>query len=44
MREHTGWGLSLALAKALLEAQGGELWYESEPGAGAVFHFALPIA
>ena len=44
VREHTGWGLSLALARALLEALGGELWYESEPGAGTVFHFALPAA
>lgn len=44
VREHTGWGLSLALARALLEAQGGDLWFESEPGVGAVFHFALPIA
>jgi signal transduction histidine kinase len=44
VREHTGWGLSLALARALLEAQGGELWCESDPGVGAVFHFALPVA
>jgi signal transduction histidine kinase len=44
VREHTGWGLSLALARALLAAQGGELWVESEPGAGAVFHFSLPVA
>ncbi len=44
VREHTGWGLSLALVKALLEALGGALWYESQPGAGTVFHFALPAA
>jgi signal transduction histidine kinase len=44
VREHTGWGLSLALAKALIEVQGGRLWCESEPGAGAVFHFTLPAA
>jgi signal transduction histidine kinase len=44
VREHTGWGLSLALARAIIEVQGGRLWCESEPGAGAVFHFTLPAA
>jgi signal transduction histidine kinase len=44
VREHTGWGLSLALAKALLETQNGQLRCESELGAGAVFHITLPVA
>ena len=44
VREHVGWGLSLALAKALVELQGGQLWYESEPGQGSAFHFTLPAA
>jgi signal transduction histidine kinase len=44
VRDFTGWGLSLALAKALIEVQNGELWFESEPGAGSVFHFTLPVA
>jgi signal transduction histidine kinase len=44
VREHTGWGLSLALARALVEAQGGALWCDSEVGAGSVFHLTLPAA
>jgi signal transduction histidine kinase len=44
VREHVGWGLSLALAQALIALQDGQLWYESESGAGAVFHFTLPVA
>ena len=44
VREHVGWGLSLALAKALVEVQDGQLWCESEPGQGSEFHFTLPAA
>jgi signal transduction histidine kinase len=44
VREHVGWGLSLALAKALVELQGGQLWCESEPGQGSAFHFTIPAA
>jgi signal transduction histidine kinase len=43
VREHAGWGLSLALAKALLQLLEGDLWCESELGAGAAFHFTLPV-
>lgn len=43
VREHAGWGLSLALAKALLQQLEGDLWCESELGAGAAFHFTLPV-
>lgn len=41
MREH-GYGLSLYLCKLEVEAMGGLMWFESEEGAGAVFHFKLP--
>lgn len=44
VREKLGWGLSLALAKALVEAQGGTMWCESESGQGSAFHFTLPVA
>lgn len=39
-----GAGLSLYVARGTVEAQGGRLWAESEPGQGATFIFALPEA
>ncbi len=39
-----GSGLGLAIAKAIVEAHGGRLWAESEPGEGASFTFTLPVA
>ncbi len=39
-----GAGLGLAIAKAIVEAHGGSLWVEREPGRGASFTFTLPAA
>jgi signal transduction histidine kinase len=39
-----GSGLGLAIARAIVEAHGGRIWVESEPGQGARFTFALPSA
>lgn len=37
-----GTGLGLAIARGLIEAHGGKIWVENEPGHGAAFVFTLP--
>jgi signal transduction histidine kinase len=37
-----GAGLGLAIAKALVEAHGGTISAESEPGRGTTIRFVLP--
>ncbi|HLF01645.1 MAG TPA: HAMP domain-containing sensor histidine kinase, partial [Anaerolineales bacterium] len=37
-----GAGLGLAIARGLVEAHGGKIWAESEPGKGATLSFSLP--
>jgi len=43
-REQGGTGLGLAIVKHAVQAHGGEVRVESEPGQGAAFYFTLPAA
>jgi signal transduction histidine kinase len=43
-KETYGFGLGLYVSRRLVEAMNGRIWVESEPGRGATFRFALPLA
>jgi signal transduction histidine kinase len=43
-RRKGGTGLGLAISREITEHHGGRIWAESEPGHGATFHIALPLA
>jgi signal transduction histidine kinase len=41
-KDRRGLGLGLHISKSIIEAHGGRVWVESEPGVGSAFHFVLP--
>jgi signal transduction histidine kinase len=42
--DYGGLGVGLGLSREILARHGGRIWFQSEPGAGSTFTFALPLA
>jgi len=44
IREAPGTGLGLNITRHLVEMQGGQIWFDSQPGKGTTFYFTVPVA
>ena len=43
VRAQNGWGLGLSIARKLVEAQGGQIEFNSVLGEGSTFSFTVPL-
>ena len=37
-----GMGIGLSISRTIIEAHGGRIWVDANPGGGAIFRFTLP--
>ena len=44
VRSQPGWGLGLSIVRRMVEAQNGEISFESKLGEGSLFTFTIPLA
>lgn len=44
VRDQQGWGLGLSIVRKMVEAQNGEIQFESALGKGSTFTFTIPLA
>ena len=42
--KENGMGIGLAVSRSIVEAHGGRIWAENNPGSGATFNVALPVS
>jgi two-component system sensor kinase FixL len=42
--KESGMGIGLTICQAIIEAHGGRIWFEPNPGGGVSFHFQLPLS
>jgi len=40
----TGMGIGLSICRTIIEAHGGQIWFEAGPEGGTIFRFTLPTA